>query len=110
MHHIQSSLYSAHAVANIAKHHAKLINNKATITTLPLSTWNLWDTILTGAGFKPLWYLVAHVLALMAKSLHPNIVAKICSNAPWMDVAWKGLGGGHHIADDDFAPIMIHLT
>jgi hypothetical protein len=27
-----------------------------------------------------------------------------------MNVAWKRLGGGYYIADDDFAPVMIHLT
>ncbi len=40
VHHMERSLYGAHAVASIAKHHARLINNKATITTLQSSAWN----------------------------------------------------------------------
>jgi hypothetical protein len=109
-HHMQSSLYGAYAVADIAQHHAKLINKQTIITTLPSSAWNLWDAILTGAGLRPLGYSLAHALTLMARSSHPSIVAKICCNAPWMDVTWRRLGGGHYIADDDFAPVMIHLA
>jgi hypothetical protein len=99
---MQSSLYSAHVMANIAKHHATLINNNAMITTLQSSAWNLWDAILTGAGFRQPGYSLAHALVLMARSSHPNRVAKICCNAPCC--------GGHYIADNNFAPVMIHLA
>ena len=68
VHHMERSLYGAHAVASIAKHHARLINNKATITTLQLSAWNLWKAILTGASFRPLGCSLVHALALMARS------------------------------------------
>ncbi len=59
---------------------------------------------------RPLGYSIAHVLTLMARSSHPNIVAKICGKTAWRDVAWSRLGGGHYLHDDDFAPILVHLA
>jgi hypothetical protein len=48
----------------------------------------------------------------MVRSSHPNIVAKVCGDTPWMNVAWTRLGGGHYINEDDFTPVLIywHLT
>jgi hypothetical protein len=96
MHSLESSIYSAYTVTCIAQKHAQLAQKgqTITITTLPSSPWNLWEASLTGAGLRSLGYSIAHALTLMARSLHPNIVAKICGDTKWMDVTWSRLGGG----------------
>ncbi len=110
MHSLESSIYGAYIVACIAQKHTRLAQRGITITTLPSSPWNLWKAILTGAGLQPLSYSIAHALTLMAKSLHPNIVAKVCGSTKWMNVAWSRLGGGHYLNDNNFAPILVHLA
>jgi hypothetical protein len=110
VHNLESSIYGAYTVACIAQKHASLAQPRVAITTLPSSPWNLWEAILTGAGLRPLGYSIAHVLTLMAQSSHPDIVAKICGETAWRDVAWSHLGGGHYLNEDDFAPILVHLA
>jgi hypothetical protein len=112
VHNLESSLYGAYTIACITQKHAQLVQNRTTITitTLPSSAWNLWEAILTGAGLRLLSYSIAHALTLMARSLHPNIMAKVCGDTRWMNVAWTRLGGGHYINDNNFAPFLIHLS
>jgi hypothetical protein len=74
--------------------------------------WSLWDAILTRAGLRPLGYSprLAHTLAQMACSSHPNIVTKIWGNRASKHMEWDSLGGGHYIHKTDLAPVMVHLA
>jgi hypothetical protein len=92
--------------------HAKLVWEDKISVTLPYSKWSLWDAILTGAGagLRALGYSLAHTLAQMAHSSHPNIVTKICGDRASKHMQWNSLGGGHYIHNTDLAPVMVHLA